>query len=115
MRLLLFVGPIIVAGCFRITQQSKKGGVLLSFVWLAVFILSAAIGALLWKPTDENTRFASGMILAAPVLLLGPALLSLRSKPISLAVLCLLTVILPILSVVAAFFILSASHQVWGM
>jgi len=49
--------------------------VLLSFVWLAVFILSAAIGALLWKPTDENTRFASGMFLAAPVLLLGPALL----------------------------------------
>ena len=115
MQLLLLIGPVIVATCFRHTQKNKKGGLILFFAWTFVTLLSAAIGAMLWSPSDESSRFASSAFLASPALFLGPLLLGLRSKSIPMVVLCIITVLVPVVSVVGAFFLLAASGQIWGM
>ena len=49
------------------------------------------------------------------IVLLGPLLLALRAKSIHIVVLCILTLAVPIASVTAAFFLLAALGQVWGM
>ena len=47
MRLLLFVGPVIEATCFHLTQKHTKGGQILFAIWILITLLSAAIGAML--------------------------------------------------------------------
>ena len=101
-------GPIVIAAFFRITQQSKKGAQHLLLAWIAVTALSAAIGALVWTPSDESTQFASCAFLASPAIVLGPLLLVLRSKSMSLVALC---AIIAVVSIIAAFFLLAVSKQ----
>lgn len=115
MRLLLLVGPIIVATCFRLTQEHKKGGPILFSTWILVTLLSAAIGAMLWSPPDESSRFASSAFLASPAIILGPLLLGLRAKNIPTVALCVITLAVPVASVIAMFFLLAATGQIWGM
>ena len=115
MFLLLYIGPALIAVCFRLTQQRTKGGLYFLVSWLLVLVASATIGALSWKRTDESTQFAEALLLASPVILLGPLLSVLRSKSFYLSALCLLTVFVPALSVAFAILFILSTGQVWGM
>ena len=115
MILLLLVGPIIVTTCFHLTRKHKKDHRILLFTWVFITLLSAAIGAVLWSPSDEISQFGSIAFLASPAIALGPLLLGLYSKVVPLVVLCLITLAVPIVSVIAAFFLLAATGHIWGM
>jgi len=111
----LFLGPLAIAAVFHSAEGKPIRGVYVMVAWILAAVILAAIGALTWKTTDESTRFASSLGSASSVLLLGPVLSALHSKKIPLPVLCILTVVVPVLSVLATFFVLASSRQVWGM
>jgi hypothetical protein len=114
--IILYLPAIAIAVFFRMTQHNKNGHVQLLIVWLVICILLSFVGALVWKPTNECTRFASSASLVSPVIFLGPLLLKLRARAISVIQLSAITAIIPLLSSAFVLFLLVfVFKQIWGM